>query len=444
MIGSSVTANIMLGTAVLGATAGVIGSFAVLRRRALVGDMLSHAALPGICLAFVIMGSRNLLGLSLGALLTGLLGIGIVTVLVRWTRTKEDAAIGIVLSTFFGAGVVLISWITRNHTSGNRAGIDSYLFGETAGMSRADIQLIGGVALVCLAIVTVFYKEFQLISFDPDFAASQGWPTFSLDLVMMGTLAVVTIVGLPICGVILMAALVILPGATARFWTDRLGRLLVIAALTGAAAGVLGTLLASPVLSRDLGFNPLGERSTDIPPGPLIVLTAATMFLFSLLFAPRHGVIARAIAEIRLRARIVREHLLRALYELSEPRLGERPLIGESQLLAYRHWNQPWYHWWLRRLRNQGLVEQQDDAVRLTPAGVAAAADITRTHRLWELFLVETAGVARDHVDRDADDVEHMLPTPLVRELETQLAAESRLPVVAQAVPESPHEISGP
>ena len=441
MIGSSVTANIMLGTAVLGATAGVIGSFAVLRRRALVGDMLSHAALPGICLAFLIMGDRNLLGLSLGALVTGLLGIGVVAILLRWTRTKEDAAIGIVLSTFFGAGVVLLS-IAQRHTSGNQAGLDSYLFGETAGMTRADIQWIGGVALACLVIVMLFYKEFQLISFDQDFAAAQGWPTFALDLVMMGTLAIVTIVGLPICGVILMAALVILPGAAARFWTDHLGRLLVIAAGVGAAAGVLGTLFASPVLERQLGFNPFGEGAMAVPPGPLIVLSAAAMFVISLLFAPQHGVIARAAAELRLRARIVREHLLRALYELSEPQLPERPLIEESQLVAYRSWNQSWYTWWLNRLRYQGLVEQQGDSVRLTPAGLAAAADVTRTHRLWELFLVERAGVASDHVDRDADDVEHMLPAPLVRELESQLAGEGRLPVVAETVPESPHELA--
>jgi manganese/zinc/iron transport system permease protein len=441
MMGSSVTANIMLGTAVLGATAGVIGSFAVLRRRALVGDMLSHAALPGICFAFLLMGNRNLIGLSLGALATGLLGIGVVALLLRWTRTKEDAAIGIVLSTFFGAGVVLLS-VAQRHTSGNQAGLDSYIFGETAGMTRADIQLIGGVALACLIVVTLFYKEFELISFDPEFAAAQGWPTFALDLVMMGALAVVTIVGLPICGVILMAALVILPAAAARFWTDHLGRLLLIAAAVGAAAGILGTLLASPILTRQLGGTPRGNGWVSMPPGPLIVLSATAVFIFSVLFAPRHGVIARAIAELRLRARIVREHLLRALYELSEPRLPQRPLVNESQLLAQRHWNPALSRWWLGRLRRQGLVEQQDDAVRLTPAGLTAAADVTRTHRLWELFLVESAGVASDHVDRDADDVEHMLPQPLVRELEERLAVAGRLPLVPQTVPESPHELA--
>jgi manganese/zinc/iron transport system permease protein len=438
MIGMSITTTIMLGTALLGATAGVIGTFAVLRRRALVGDMLSHAALPGVCLAFLLTQTRDLFVLSLGALATGLIGIALVTIIRRWTITKEDAAIGIVLSTFFGVGVVLLSIIQR-HPQGNQAGLGTYLFGETAGITRRDIQLIAGVAVFCLVVITLLYKEFELLSFDPDFAASQGWPTLALDLLMMGTLAIVTIVGLPICGVILMAALMILPGAAARFWTDRLGRLLVIAAVFGATSGIAGTFVASPLPETWLGITAF-DRSL-LPPGPLIVLSAAAVFLVSLLFAPRRGLIAENIAEIRLRIRIVREHLLRALYEMSEPQLPQRPFVDRSRLVAQRSWSEWLVHWWLAGFRAQGLVEQDGNAVRLTPAGLSAAAEVTRTHRLWELFLVDSAGIARDHVDRDADDVEHMLPEPLIRELEKRLAASGRMPVVPQQVPESPHTL---
>ena len=438
MTASSITVNVMIATALLGGTAGVIGTFAVLRRRALVGDMLSHAALPGICIAFLIMGKRDLLGLSLGALATGLLGIGVMTLIRRWTRTKEDAAIGIVLSTFFGAGIVLLS-VIQQQPSGHQAGLNSYLFGETAGITRHDIRLIAAVAGCCLVVVALFYKEFELLSFDPDFATTQGWPTLALDLLMMGTLAVVTIIGLPLCGVILMAALMILPGAAARFWTNRLGRLLVFAAAAGAAAGVLGTFLASPLPPRWLAGN-LFDTS-KLPPGPLIVLSAASIFLVSLLFAPERGLVARTIAEVRLRLRISREHLLRGLYELSEPQLSQRPYIDESQILARRTWSEWSVQWWLRRLNARKLIDRDNGRVRLTPAGLAAAAEVTRTHRMWELFLVESAGIASDHVDRDADDVEHMLPRPLIRELEERLAAVGRLPDVPQMVPESPHEL---
>jgi manganese/zinc/iron transport system permease protein len=439
MIGLSVTGNVMLGTALLGATAGVIGSFAVLRRRALVGDMLSHAALPGICIAFLVMGSRNFLGLSLGALVSGLLGIGIVTLVCRWTRTKEDAAIGIVLSTFFGAGMVLMSVIQNAETSGNKAGLDRYLLGEVAGMSARDIQMVAAAALLCLFVVTFFYKEFQLLSFDQDFSAAQGWPNFALDLAMMSTLAIVTIVGLPICGVILMAAMVILPGAAARFWTNRLGRMLWIAGAVGAAAGVVGTFVASPLPQRWLGSEWLGGG--QLPPGPLIVLSAATIFLGSLLFAPQHGVLARAIGEWRLQRRIVREHLLRALYELSEPQLPERPKLSAAKLAAVRGWNSWIVSTWLRRLQAAGLIDREGEWVRLTAAGLSSAAEVTRTHRLWELYLVESAGIAPDHVDRDADDVEHVLPAPLIRELEVRLTASERMPAATPTVPQSPHEV---
>jgi manganese/zinc/iron transport system permease protein len=438
MILSSITTNVMLGTALLGATAGVVGTFAVLRRRALVGDMLSHAALPGICIAFLIMGHRNMIGLSLGALAAGLVGIAVVTLVTRWTRTKEDAAIGIVLSTFFGAGVVLMSIIQQTDNA-NRAGLNTYIFGETAGMSRQDIWLISGVAVASLVLMILLFKEFRLLSFDPDFAAAQGWPTLWLDLAMMGSLAVVTIVGLPICGVILMAALVILPGATARFWSNRLGSTLAIAGAVGGAAGVLGTLTASPLLERwSGGWLP---SATDLPPGPLIVLSAMALFLISVLFAPRRGIVAVALAELRLRTRMVREHLLRALYELSEPHLPNRPVISQPQLVARRAWSDWLVNWWLGRLRARGLVEWQDHSVRLTPQGLAAAAEVTRTHRLWELYLVESAGIARDHVDRDADDVEHMLPRELVGQLEKRLAAAGQLPKIVKTVPESPHAI---
>jgi manganese/zinc/iron transport system permease protein len=427
----------MLGTALLGATAGTIGTFAVLRRRALVGDMLSHAALPGICIAFLIMRSRDFIGLSIGALASGLLGILVIAILTRWTRTKEDAAIGIVLSTWFGAGMVLLSVAQRQ--TGNTAGLDKLLLGEAAGIGRRDVQVITVVAVLCLAVVTLLYKEFKLLSFDSDFAVAQGWPAFALDLAMMGTLAIVTIVGLPICGVILMAALIILPGASARFWTNRLGRLLVIAALSGGAAGVIGTFLSSPLPKQWFGTELFD--STKYPPGPLIVLSAASFFVFSMLFAPKRGIVANAYAELQLSQRIAREHLLRALYEISEPKLPERPAVAESEVVAQRHWRRWWVDWWLSRLRARGLIERTNGDVRLTPAGLAAAAEVTRTHRLWEMFLVESAGIAADHVDRDADHVEHMLPKPLIQELEQRLAAAGRLPVVRQAVPQSPHDL---
>jgi manganese/zinc/iron transport system permease protein len=423
MINLSLSEKVMLGTALLGGMSGIVGSFAVLRGRALVGDMLAHAALPGVCLAFLITGQRNLLSLSTGALVSGLLAIGAITVITRWTRTKEDAAIGIVLSTFFGVGVVLLSIIQKPSTSGNKAGLNHYIFGEPGGMLNSDVVLLAVVATIVVGIVALFYKEFALVCFDPDFARSQGWPTLWLDLGMLAMLATVTIIGLPIVGVILMAAMIILPSATARFWTHRLPVLLFVSGLLGALAGLLGT-----------------QVGRGYPAGAAIVLTASTLFVVSLLFAPRRGVVSKLLTEFQLRRRIAEEHLLRALFELGESDLPNMRVIDLQGLRAYRHW------WHLDRLleraREEQLIEWNKNNVQLTALGLRRAAQITKAHRLWELYLMRHADIAPDHVDRDADDVEHLLPESLVAKLEQELAAEGRLPTVVAEVPDSPHVIA--
>ena len=422
MMDLSLTQKVMFGTALLGGMSGVIGSFAVMRGRALVGDMLAHAALPGVCLAFLVMGSKNMLGLSLGALLSGLLAIAIVTMIVRWTRTKEDAAIGIVLSTFFGAGVVLLSVIQKPGVGGSKAGLNAYLFGEPASMLNSDLMLLFVVAVGVLFTVGLLFKEFKIVCFDTEFAQSQGWPTLRLDLVMMALLAVVTIVGLPIVGVILMTAMIVLPPATARFWTNRLHLMVVLAGIFGVAAGLLGTKLGQ-----------------GLPTGAAIVLTAATFFLLSLLFAPQRGVVARLFSEYRLRKRIAREHLLRSLYELTESRLPKLAFVGIARIREYRYWRS--LESLLQQAVESGEIKRLGETVQLTALGQRRAAKLTKAHRLWEMYMMQHVGIASDHVDRGADDVEHLLPEGLLIELEQKLNTEGRLPDVHEKVPHSPHDL---
>jgi manganese/zinc/iron transport system permease protein len=257
----------------------LIGSLAVLRGRSLLGDALAHAALPGLCLAFMLTGERQLPVLLLGALVSGIAGIGIVAVLRRWTRIKEDAAIGIVLSVFFGAGIALSRIVQDRWPTGAKAGLDSYILGKTAGMLAQDVYWISGVALASLAVVVLLFKEFQLALFDPDFARVQGWPVLLLDVTMMTLIAVAVVIGLPAVGVVLMAALLILPAAAARFWTVRLGRLLALAGGFGLAIGLVGTSISA--------------RFSQMPAGPIIVLTGTAIFAASALFAPRRGIVAR-------------------------------------------------------------------------------------------------------------------------------------------------------
>jgi manganese/zinc/iron transport system permease protein len=283
------TLVVLVGTGLLGVAAGLVGTFAVLRQRALVGDAVAHAALPGLGLAFLIVGDRSLPALLLGALVTGLLSVLVIAVVVRWTRIKEDAAIGIVLSVFFGAGVALSGMIQRlsRHKT---AGLDSYIFGKTAGMLLEDVYWLAGLALLVLVVTLLLYKEFRLAAFDPDFARAQGWPTLLLDLVLLGLVVVVVVIGLPAVGVLLVAAALIVPAAAARFWTERLAVMLLVAALFGLVMGAGGTAVSV---------------ATELATGPVIVLTGTVLLLISVLFAPRRGGVARALRRWQTRRELV-------------------------------------------------------------------------------------------------------------------------------------------
>jgi len=289
----------------------------------------------------------------------------------------------------------------------------------------------------------LLYKEFKLLSFDPGFARAQGWPTLVLDVAMMGTLALVTVVGLPAVGVVLMAAMLILPAAAARFWTDRLGRMLVLSGVLGAVTGSVGSLLSAGVLRQWIGFDPFRfGAGADLPTGPVIVLCGTAVFLCSALFAPRRGVVARALGALRLRARTAEENLLRTVFEHTEPHLPQSVVVPVAELLRHRAWGRSRATWLVQKAQRRGLLRRQADGVQLTPQGIAEARRLVRVHRLWELFLIHGAAIAPDHVDRDADSIEHVLSPQIIAELERRFAAE--LAATAGEVPGSPHELEEP
>ncbi|HMN97466.1 MAG TPA: iron chelate uptake ABC transporter family permease subunit [Phycisphaerales bacterium] len=289
------TRIVLLGCGILGAAAGSVGSLAVLRGRALVGDAVAHAALPGVCLAWLVLGDRSLPVLLLGALGSGLLGVATIAAIRAQPRIREDAAIALVLSTFFGAGIVL-SRMVQNVPGGHRAGLDGLILGSAASLVRQDVFAIGVVAAAALGAVLLFFKELRLLCFDRSFAASLGRPVGAFDLALLAAVCLIAIAGLPAVGVVLVVALLVIPGAAARFWSDRLAAVVILAGLFGAAAALAGTAL-SAVLPA-----PAGARVRGWPTGPLIALAAAGLFAGSLVAAPRRGLIARLLGARRLAA----------------------------------------------------------------------------------------------------------------------------------------------
>ena len=283
-------ALVTLGAMALGAAAGVAGTFLYLRRRALVSDALAHATLPGIGLAFLSMvalggDGRWLPGLLVGSALTAGLGLLGVEWLVRRTRLAEDAAIGAVLSVFFGIGIVLLT-VIQGLGAGQAAGLETFLLGSAAGMLRSEALLIALAGCASVALVVAFHRPMTLVAFDPNFAGANGVGVARTDRLIMALVAVVTVIGLKIVGLVLIVALLIVPPVAARFWTNRIGVLLWLAGLFGAAAGYVGAALSA--------------AAPDLPTGPVIVLVLALIFAVSLLLAPERG--ALAIAWSRARA----------------------------------------------------------------------------------------------------------------------------------------------
>lgn len=412
------TNTVIVGTTLLGLAAGVVGVFALLRKRSLMTDALSHATLPGIGLAFLVAGAlggpgRSLPVLMLGAAVTGVLGVLCIQWLLRLTRLREDAAIGIVLSVFFGAGVVVLSYVQANAASG-AAGLNHFIYGQTAAMSVGDAVLMGAIAALAVVSVVLLFKEFAVVCFNDSFARVGGWPVTLLDVMMMGLAVLVTVAGLQAVGLLLVVAMLIVPPVSARFWTDRLWLLVVLAGLIGAVSGYLGSSV-SALLPRK-------------PAGSVIVLTAGAVFVVSLVCAPRRGVLASGVRLFVMRLRIACDHVAEAGYERAAAAGAEpvrAPVMSSaelSRLADLQGWSWVFGPMVLLLLRVGGYVERAAGGVRLTARGMARGARVSRNHTLWEQYLVTYAAIAPSHVDWSVDQVEHVLSAPLIAELEAALA----------------------
>lgn len=278
---------VVLGTAALGAITGAVGTFAVVRRQALLGDAVSHAALPGVALAFL-LGAVSPAWLAVGAAIAGWLAMAGVGAVARTSRVPFDAALAGALAAFFGFGLAAMGYLRRHVPGAAEHGLDRYLFGQAAILRDDDLWSILGFGGLALLAVGLCWKELKAVSFDPDFAASLGFPTRMLDLLLTGLVVVGVVIGLQAVGVVLMSALVVAPAVAARQWTDRLGRVVCLAAVLGAAAGACGTLLS----------HALSGPRKPVPTGPTIVLCATAIVVLSLLFAPRRGLLGRFLRPV--------------------------------------------------------------------------------------------------------------------------------------------------
>jgi manganese/zinc/iron transport system permease protein len=414
------TRIVFIGVSALSAAAGLVGTFLLLRKRSLLSDAVSHATLPGLALAYLIVEAMGGNGRSLPVLITGAaigggLGMAAVTFIRRFSRLKDDVALALVLSVFFGLGICFIVAIQQLPT-GNAAGLDHMIYGKAAAMSASDAKLILVAGLLVTVACTALFKEFRLLCFDEHFAAVQGWPRVLLDLLLMGLVVTVTVIGLQAVGLLLCVALLIVPAAAARFWSESLGPTTWIAATIGLISGWMG-VLGSALFPK-------------LPAGAMIVLAACAVFGVSLLFGTRRGVWVRWREHRRVQQRVGHQHLMRAGYELLEAGHQTQPddFLSEGrmrldELLRCQSWSRTGLNRLLRAAQRAGLVVvREGDTFQFTPSGRAEARRVVRNHRLWELYLIEHADVAPSHVHHDADEIEHVVDPNIVARLEERLS----------------------
>ena len=349
--------TITLGTAVLGGVTGMLGSFAVLRKQSLLGDAISHAALPGIAIAFLITGSKDSNVLLIGALISGLIGTLWIRGITTKTHLKSDTALGLILSVFFGFGMLLLTFIQKQPNA-NQAGLDKYLFGQAATLVESDVWLMSIVTGLCLIVLLLFWKEFKILLFDKDYAQTLGFNTKFIDLLITSFIVLAIVLGLQTVGVVLMSAMLLAPAAAARQWTNSLGLMVFLAAILGASAGVFGTAISS--------------SQNNLSTGPVIVLVASVFVLFSFIFSPSRGLLFKQIRLIKNRNDLEFQKTLAFMYHIIEDHEdGSHPhaikILNNFQGYSRKG---------LRQLVSKNYVTLHGNMWSLTPAGVEAATNM--------------------------------------------------------------------
>jgi manganese/zinc/iron transport system permease protein len=281
----------------------MLGSFAVLRKQSLLGDAISHAALPGIAIAFLITGAKESNVLLLGALISGLAGTFWIRSIIKKTHLKSDTALGLILSLFFGFGMLLLTYIQKLPNA-NQAGLDKYLFGQAATLVESDVWLMVIVTGLCLIVLLLFWKEFKILLFDADYTKTLGFNTKFIDILITTFIVLAIVLGLQTVGVVLMSAMLLAPAAAARQWTNSLGKMVTIAALFGAFSGVFGTAISA--------------SQNNLSTGPVIVLVASVFVLFSFIFSPSRGLLFKQIRVLKNRRDLKLHKTLAFMYDIAE------------------------------------------------------------------------------------------------------------------------------
>lgn len=398
--------TILLGALAVSSSSAIIGTFTFLRKKALVGDAVSHSVLPGICFAFILSGEKDPILLILGAFLSGWLSVFFIDFIVSRSKIKADSAISITLSLFFAFGAVLLSYI-QNSNNPNQSGINHYLFGKAAAITDDDLMVFVLVLLIVLIMVGLFFKKFVTVCFNEDHAKSIGWNVKWIDFIMSSLTVLIIASGIQTVGVVLMAALLITPPGAAGFWTYNIKKM-------------IGWSLIFTTLSTILGTYVSYVRP-NMPTGPWIIFFLSLIAIFSVLFSPK-GILRKTLVNRRNREKIRNENLLKTTYYLTfEKHLED---FSRTEIMTKRGYETIELEKGLKSLKKKGYLSENNGRFKLTLDGKTESKRVVRLHRLWELYLTKKMNFKSDHIHGIAETIEHII-TP---EIEAKLLSELNYP----------------
>jgi manganese/zinc/iron transport system permease protein len=430
------TRVVVVGTSLLGFAGGAIGVLLLLRKRALIGDAIAHATLPGLALAFFVATALQLDGKSLwillpGAAITGLIGAMTVVAIRTFSPIKEDAAMGIVLSVFFGAGIAMMR-IIQQMPDGYAAGLEGFIFGKTASMRFQDAWLIAVSGATIIGLLILFRRQVELMCFDESLARTQGWPVTFVDIGLMAATTTIVIVGLQAVGMILIIAMLVIPAAAARFWTWRFWPTIATSSFIGCIGAASGAIIST--------------MAPRVPSGAAIVIVLVILFSFSALFGRKNGTVWRWARRYQQRRETDQQHLLRSIYEWLELKGSKPHDFGQTRSESFllndlefvRNWSPSRLTRTANRFQRDGLLLQlSQNRWALTATGIQQCVRAIRQHRLLELYFAQIANLSPEAIDRGADYSEHALNDQMLAELERDIAGAS----IGYAVPDSLHPI---
>lgn len=394
------------GSLLLSSVSGLVGSFTFLRKQSLIGDVIAHSVLPGICLAFLIGKEKDPINLLIGATIAGWLSTVAVDFITSRSKIKNDTAIALVLSVFFGLGVLILTNIQHSGMA-NQSGLDQFIFGRASAMNPADVKVFAVVGVLITLLVLLFFRAFKLLSFDPEYAQSIGFP---LDLlrVILSVITVATVaMGVQAVGVVLMSALLITPAAAARFWTDRIRLMIILAVLISGASGVLGAAIS--------------YTSKGMPTGPWIVIVLSAVALLSAFVGKNKGLLKARILRWRNDRKIAIENTLKSFFYLTDEFKNADTPVSTKTLRKKGRMDSGDLRRGIFYCRLKGYMMKKDGGWVLSEDGMRISKETVRKHRLWELYISKFMHLKPDHVHDDAEGIEHIITPEIEAELEELL-----------------------